>query len=102
MGLASAFGLVLPCLPPNGACLFVVGPLSFTYVPVPGLEGLVAATGLEPGRVDPAVLGLVNVAVLSLAVGLAVLGLGLDGLAVPLFLEGPAVGKKFLSQPIFF
>ena len=90
--------LVLPCcFPPYAACLFVVDPLSLTYVAVPGLEGLVAATGLEPGRVDPAVLGLV--VVLGLAVGLAVLGLGLDGLAVPLFLAGAAVGKTFLSQP---
>ena len=89
MELASTVGLVLACFPPNGACLFV-------GVAVPGLEGLVAATGLEPTLVDPAVLGLV--VALGLAVGLAVLGLGLDGLAVPLFLAGAAAGKKFLSQ----
>ena len=80
---------------------------------VPGLEDLFAVTGLE--LVDPAVLGLVvlglvvlslvvlglaglGLVVLGLAVVLAVLGLGLEGLAPPLALDGPTAGKTFLSQ----
>ena len=82
---------------------------------VPGLEDLFAVTGLELCLVDPAVLGLVvfglvvlglvvlglaglGLVVLGLAVVLAVLGLGLEGLAPPLALDGPAAGKTFLSQ----
>ena len=103
MELTSAGGLVfvvvvfLAGFPPY--CLFVVDAFSLTYVAVPGLEDLFAVTGLEPSLVDPAVLGLVVAP--GLAVGLAVLGLGLDGLAVPLFLDCPAAGKKFDYNPFF-
>ena len=65
---------------------------------VPGLEDLVAVPGLELGLVVSAVLGLVVVPVF--AVGLAVLGLGLEGLALPLGLEGPAGGAKIVSKKL--
>ena len=84
----------LACFPPN--CRFVVDAFSLPYVAVPGLGGLFAVTGLELGFADPAVLGLV--VVFGLVVGLAVLGLGLEGLAVPLALDGPAAEKKFSSH----
>ena len=100
--LVSGPGLiVVVCFPPY--CLIVVVEV-WPCVAVPGLEDLVAVPGLELGLVVPAVLGLVVVPVF--AVGLAVLGLGLEGLALPLGLEGPAggakiVSKKFSSSQIF-
>ena len=60
-------------------------------VAVPGLAGLLAVPGLDVGLVVPAVPGLV----VGLAVGLAVLGLDLEGLPVPLGREGPADDMKY-------
>ena len=84
--------VVLSCFSP--CCFFgviVVVVLLFRMVAVPGLAGLLAVPGLDVGLVVPAVPGLV----VGLAVGLAVLGLDLEGLPVPLGREGPADDMKY-------